>query len=104
MTTIQELLKSACEDSGEVSFRESYSGRGMYGRQCVAISGDAGSCMEIIKQIIKEAHLSMAWNDDLDFDSVVDILLDWTEDSMGMGVVYYWPQLNGRTQMGPVFK
>ena len=101
MTTIQELLKTACEDSGEVRFHESYSGRGMYGSRCVGISGDVGSCMEVIKQIIKEAHLGMAWNDDLDFDSVVDLLLDWTEDSLGLGVVYYWPQLKSETKVEP---
>ena len=87
--TLQQLLKSACEDSGEVNFRNTYSGRGMYGRQCVGITGSRDDCMRVIASVICELHNM----DNSAFEEEVEELLGSDQDSMGYDIILYWPQL-----------
>jgi hypothetical protein len=89
MYTLQTLLRDACNDSGEVEFRHNYSGRAMYGRECVGITGDMSDCMLVIGEIIKQQKEEPSFDDD------VDTLLDFKTDSMGRDVIVYWPQLEG---------
>jgi hypothetical protein len=95
--TLQELIEEACkqtEGSGaEVNFRNSYSGRGMYGQQCVGITGGRKDCMRVIAEVIKMAYAESIENDDIDKDDAVDTLLDHDQDSMGHDIILYWPQL-----------
>lgn len=102
MTTLQEMIEEACkqtEDSEhEVHFRNSYSGRGMYGQQCVGITGSHKGCMQVIGQVIKDAATEMV--DSIEnpgaeskYAGVVDTLLDYDQDSMGRDIILYWPQL-----------
>lgn len=39
MENIKELIKDFCDDEG-LNYRDDYSGRGMYGRSCVAVDRD----------------------------------------------------------------
>ena len=58
----------------------SYSGRGMYGKQCVSVSGDNVSAWDIAYAL---------WYNNLDEDD-----LDVPEphqDQLGLGIVLYWP-------------
>lgn len=91
MQTMAQLIKNAVEQYGDedaVSFRNSYSGRGMFARECVGIVGDEALCMQIIRQCIKDAHAL----DDVDFDELVDTILDFSRDTMGRSdVILYWP-------------
>lgn len=91
MITLQQQLRDAVENMGwpddDVSFRNSYSGRGMYGRECVGIVGSFESCMAVIGEVIKENK------EEPGFDEMVDQLLDFSQDSMGMDVILYWPEL-----------
>ena len=114
MHPLQEYLKEACEDAGEdfASFRNDYSGRGMYGSRCVGITGTMGECQPILAQVIKNMSMNLsavakesmdpdfsATEDDLadtenEFDKQVDALMNFSQDSMGMsGVILYWPGL-----------
>lgn len=107
MQALQELLKEACEAAGEdfASFRNDYSGRGMYGSKCVGIVGSTVACRLIIAEVIKEMGENLsgiaqcATHDVLcdaekDFAEGVDTLLGFSDDSMGMGgVILYWPGL-----------
>lgn len=87
--TLQQQLSDACDEtSGEVDFRNSYSGRGMYGAACVGIVGSMQDCMSVIGQVIKNAAFG---NEGL--DEVVDTLLQFKTDRMGRDVVLYWEQL-----------
>jgi hypothetical protein len=95
MQALAQLIKDAVEQYGDedaVSFRNDYSGRGMYGRQCIGIVGDESTCMRIVGQAIKDAH-AQADNDELVFDDVVDTLLDSCRDSMGRDIIVYWPEV-----------
>ncbi len=114
MQALQERIKEACEDAGEdfISFRNDYSGRGMYGSRCVGITGTMGECQQILAQVIKNMSMNLsavakesmdpdfsATEDDLadtenEFDKQVDALMNFSQDSMGMGgVILYWPGL-----------
>jgi hypothetical protein len=88
-----------------------YSGRGMYGRECIGITGSLSDCMQLIAAVIKQtAHdaVEKALEAGIDgtaeeqgeseaaateVDVNVDILLGYKQDSMGHDVVLYWPQL-----------
>jgi len=114
MQSVQEALREACEDVGDssvISFRNTYSGRGMYGRQCVGITGDMTDCQAAIAYVVKELSMALsrvakesvdpdysATPDDLadtenDFDHAINTLMDFRMDSMGLGVILYWPEL-----------
>lgn len=111
MQTLQQAIKNAvqhcddeaCGDSG-LSFRPSYSGRGMYGRKCVGVSGSMGEIMQLIAHVIQEAHEAEVDavrmdNEALEIEThnfaqdAVTNLLDFSQDSMGNEVIIYWPQL-----------
>lgn len=77
-----DILETAINHEGLGSLR-SYSGRGMYGRQCVAISGDSIDPFHLALMIAAHRY---------DF-SIYDIPLPDT-DSLGRGVVVYWPQID----------
>lgn len=90
MTTLAQLIKDTSSDlAGDVDFRKSYSGRGMYGAECVGIVGSHQQCMSIIAEVIKELH---SVGDD-GFDDNVDELMCFETDSMGRDMIYYWPQI-----------
>lgn len=86
MPKLQEAIMEAAIQSGEVGFRNDYSGRGMFGRSCVGITGSIGNCMAVVGAVIKTAL-----RDDL--DATVDAMLDFSQDSMGYDVIMYWPAL-----------
>jgi hypothetical protein len=96
METLQTLLAEACDQSGEVNFRPDYSGRGMYGRECVGITGPYFDCMQVISAVIVEAARNMADADMPDFgefEQKVETLMNFSQDSMGRGAIIYWPSL-----------
>ena len=77
---IAMALHEALEDQGcEVNFRDTYSGRGMYGKDTCAISGEFGW------DDIARAWANVCIQDD-DF-SPDDLRFTW--DAMGLGTVIY---------------
>lgn len=102
-----ELINEAVADSDEVAAR-SYSGRGMYGRQCLAITGTHQACLELLKQVhnialseLFDLAVDLGDNDDADANDayaardwltdIVDTMLSYQTDSMGFDIVMYWP-------------
>lgn len=88
-----------------------YSGRAMYGKKCLAITGDATDCQKFISEAINHRIQEM-WdkvvdlNDDSDeaewaeANDEKDALMDFVtnigrarQDSMGLDVVIYWPNI-----------
>lgn len=89
MLTLQQRLRTACHGVEHVSFYNGYSGRCMYGKECVGISGSRADCMTVIGEVLRQAH-----NDPkMDFGQTVDILLQYDMDNMGRDMILYWPQL-----------
>ena len=103
-----ELINEAVADSDEVEAR-SYSGRAMYGRRCLAITGTHQACLELLKQVhnialseLFDIAVDLGDNDDADANDayaardwlmtdIVDTMLSYNTDSMGHDIVMYWP-------------
>jgi len=101
---ISDAVHSYNEQVGDnlVGFRNSYSGRGMYGRECVGITGPLGDCRKVIAMVINDAYDNTGDVDheeellapEFDFRGLVDSLMDWEQDSMGRSdMVLYWSDI-----------
>ena len=62
---------------------KSYSGRNMYGKECLAISGHDINLMALGAELGKELSDNLIQN----------ILLGVHSDQLGLGIVYYWPKI-----------
>lgn len=76
-----EILESALLNEGLGDIRP-YSGRGMYGKQCVAVSGDFLNPFRLALMIVAYRHNFPIYD-----IPVPDV------DSCGRGIVIYWPQV-----------
>jgi hypothetical protein len=77
-------------ENGDFKVR-SYSGRGMYGKSCLAIVGDCINPVEI-------GYLIYEWcesNAEVLHGEVPSLnhISNMHSDSMGLGTVYYWPRI-----------
>lgn len=102
---LQTILAETCEELGDhVSFCTDYSGRGMFGRTCIGISGQGSDLREVIAYSIKQMTATISatakrGDDDAladvenDFDNCLDTLLDYCTDDLGQGKIFYWPEL-----------
>lgn len=80
MNTLQECLEKLADYFGfDV---RSYSGRGMYGKTCLAIVGEGISLISL-GYALGEMDCDI---DKYDLDNM-------RSDSMGLGMVYYWPNI-----------
>lgn len=96
------------DERPDLSLRTDYSGRAMYGKRCVGLDGDLDS----IQKFLKEVHTAIIdmvvdANDVSDDDEeglqnahkvrheaydMIALLTDFRWDSMGRGMIYYWPR------------
>lgn len=102
--TLYHVMQEFADDYGVVVSND-YSGRFMYGRQCVAVGGGKSKIQGLFKAVLLHYHESwieaenqrMIGNDDADpdisYEELLDFLLvNYNTDSMGLGVVLYWPE------------
>jgi hypothetical protein len=81
-----DLLQEAIDRANiydEVSLR-SYSGRYMYGKECIGIDGDTN---DLLKVVIRAAIIDNELFEDLNLDDI-------SRDSMGMGSIWYWTHID----------
>lgn len=99
MKTPQYYLQSAIADGFEpVRFLKDYSGRGMYGKTCIGISGSNGDCRAVLAAAMTEAAVdsrniqlgSSREETDEYMREMFELLLNHSSDNMGHGVVFYW--------------
>ncbi|MFH8805255.1 hypothetical protein ACH4F6_37895 [Streptomyces sp. NPDC017936] len=70
----------------DYTIREAYSGRGMYGGTCFAIDlPDTGKLTEFL------VSLALGLSEDGRGEDALDLARKTHTDSMGFGVVAYWP-------------
>lgn len=76
------LIKNFCEEN-DYDYRTNYSGRGMYGKGCIGITGNNGFkiAMELALYLVREGEEDLA-------DSMASHI---TWDSMGRDVIVYFP-------------
>jgi len=69
----------------------SYSGRGMYGKECVGVPVDKNTSeREFIADVIETIVDNEAWDTLRDF---CDTLREMSSDGMGLGTILYWSRL-----------
>lgn len=88
--TIRTALRDASFDADAKT--RSYSGRGMFGRLCLAVEGTRGSSPEAFM-----FRLGMALAFEIEAghleDAGAEILATPQRDAMGLGWVLYWPSV-----------
>lgn len=72
----------AIAERHELSLDADYSGRGMYGKRCVGVSGDWGQFYQFI--------LDLSWESPEDFGMEEAP----RQESMGHGSIWYWPRVS----------
>lgn len=73
-----------------------YSGRGMFGRQCVAIDETENGVPVLVQDLMTMAGALALYGVgtyDVDHDTMLDVLADAETDNMGIGIVVYWPSI-----------
>ena len=81
----------------------SYSGRGMYGKQCIGIVASLRNFQKHLTEIIKqclEDFADASHNEDIigqkeqsKIYELIDELFNYSTDNMGLDYVYYWPSI-----------
>ena len=93
--TLQTRLENSCKDTGKVvSFYNDYSGRSMYGRLCVGITGPWADCMKVISAVMQDIAAANGAHGVLQVGEWYDTLLSFDMDNMGRDVILYWSKLN----------
>jgi hypothetical protein len=107
MSILGNFEAAAAEE--QVTIHTAYSGRGMYGQKCFGISGDPAACKRVISSVLKALayrSVEVALDDESDtaeekvsdlvndFENWCEVLLDYEQDSLGLGVILYWRDLN----------
>ena len=80
MSAIIDLITETAERL-DISVRDDYSGRGMYGRYCIGITGDLSDLVRLVSRVIEDA------------EEEVPELANIASDSMGYDKIFYWPSL-----------
>lgn len=83
-TELQRLLEEAGYDC------QSYSGRAMYGRTCLAVTLERG---QPLGHLIADLLGVLDGDDTVDLASLAEQVRDMCTDQMGLGTVLYWPDL-----------
>lgn len=76
-----------------VKLRSDYSGRTMYGRTCLGVVGDYGTCKQFLQELRQEA-LATAADDGQDPKALIALFEQHCWDSMGLQEILYWPGLH----------
>lgn len=90
-----DALRSLAEAEGH-GLQPNYSGRGMFGSQCVAFTTDEG-VSSLVNFVLGVAELVSTEDDEVaeELGNVVEHVREsrTRSDSFGHGAVYYWPDL-----------
>lgn len=83
VTLTRDDLEFAAAAAGleDEALRTDYSGRGMYGQQCVGVIGDPADGTMFALKLSEEVE-------DVDFETMIR---DTHLDSMGLQTITYWP-------------
>jgi hypothetical protein len=101
MLTLQQRLKTACQEHPDVLFRNDYSGRSMYSNRCVGIVGARRDCMRVISAVMQDIAAANGAHGVLQVEEWFDTLLNYDMDNMGRDMILYWPSLESIEVPGP---
>jgi hypothetical protein len=101
------MVQNAADEVSGI-YRENYSGRGMFGRECVGIileyADSAGVVLSIATQLADNDDLE---GDDEDYaelikDYIPEVRERMSSDNMGQGVIYYFRGVRADPDTGEV--
>ena len=81
-------LQTLIEEAGHEC--QSYSGRAMYGKRCLAVVCNARRLGNLIADLLRDASM---FDDGQDIEEVATAMQGLCWDNMGMDMVYYWPDV-----------
>lgn len=84
-------LQMLIEDAGMLP--HSYSGRGMYGHECLAIDCDSNKLLSHFSFILDAAKRYPTDALVSDLEILTDAMRQACTDEMGLGTVIYWPRI-----------
>lgn len=88
-----ELLENAAANIHVEGQPRTYSGRAMYGRQCVGLElSDLGDLMALGAEMMQLSCEEEPDNDD-EHEALVLLLKDTRTDDMGRDAIAYWPKV-----------
>ena len=94
--TIQQMFEHVVDDSGQEMRIRSYSGRGMYGKECMAlVCENHGQVARVVAGVMRFACEQAENNPEtpVEVDDVEINLGRMKMDNMGRGLVAYWPDI-----------
>lgn len=74
-----EAFEQACNDF-DLRFHDDYSGRFMFGEECIAVSGDLDTIADMCDSLADDYHQPKMAR---------EILGKWKRDNLGMGIIIY---------------
>jgi hypothetical protein len=107
--SLAKFLRDAVDNScGDVSYRSDYSGRAMYGKRCIGIDGGVADCHKVIAEVIHSIMDEVIDSQDSqvreEARDVIDVLMSYRQDSMGLGMILYWPNAEDIDENGDAFE
>lgn len=81
--SVKERIKKFAEEY-EYRYREDYSGRYMYGRTCIGVSGKGDLKYDLFEFLI---------NDGVSTSRARQIINESATDNMGLGMIIYFPRI-----------
>lgn len=95
MINLQMILESIVNDEIIDASVIQYSGRGMFGRQCLAIVVDEDVPSMYLASLITSEIIRASVIDFFDeaAEDAVRICSEAKQDNMGKGTVFYWPDV-----------
>lgn len=81
--SVKERIRKFAEEYG-YSFRSNYSGRFMYGRICIGVSGEGDLKMDLFEFLV---------SDGLSVSRARQIVNSAKTDDMGLGMIIYFPTI-----------
>jgi len=103
-----EDFAQLCEDE-DIQPSPRYSGRGMYGAECIGIVGKGDALMKFVLRILPQIDPNYDFESTLHTSDEVHVVAraekpdisvafseEWlrmNQDNMGMDLIYYWPEI-----------
>lgn len=91
--TIPAEIFEELTDYGAYNLRSDYSGRGMYGQECIGLTGTTEDLVLFVlhaRDVLNDAEMTFAGD-------AADLLAAVASDSMGHDKIFYWPALRAET-------
>lgn len=82
--SLYELICDTAENFDGVSLYPDYSGRGMYGKECFGLSGNAGAIDNFLFEVRDNCDKKQA-------KELREMIKDKNQDQLGLGVIIYFP-------------